>query len=46
LEVIPYEKLRKLDEIIKTNKKLNVDTVLTINRALGMMLSLIQISIN
>lgn len=40
LEMIPYDKLKKLDDILKTNKKLNLDVILGINRALGMVFSL------
>lgn len=38
--MIPYDKLRKMDEILKINRKLNVDVILAINRALGMIFSL------
>lgn len=45
LEALPAEKLRKMDQILKVNKKLNIDTVLKVNRALGMLFTLMEISI-
>lgn len=43
--MLPAEKLRKMDQILKINKKINVDSILKINRGLGVLFSLMEISI-
>ena len=43
--MLPVERLRKMDQILKINKKINVDSILKINRGLGVLFSLIEISI-
>lgn len=45
LEMLGSQKLRKLDQILKVNKKISVDQVIRINRALGMLYSVIEINI-
>lgn len=45
LEMLPADRLRKLDQILKVNRKINVDSILKINRALGMLFSIMDISI-
>lgn len=45
LEMLGSQKLRKLDQILKVNKKISVDQVVRINRALGMLYSVIEINI-
>ena len=40
LEALPKDKFKKLDQILKTNKKLTVDSILKINRGLGMLFSM------
>ena len=37
--------MKKLDQILKTNKKINVDAIIKINRALGMVFSMMEMSI-
>lgn len=45
LEALPGDRLRKMDQILKTNKKINVDSILKVNRGLGMLFSIMEISI-
>lgn len=38
-------KLKKLDTQLKSNRKLNVDTILKINRGMGMLFSIMELKI-
>lgn len=47
---IPFEnieiyKLKKMEDMIKTNRKLTVDAVMSINRAMGVLFSLMELII-
>ncbi len=44
-EVIEKDKLSKMEDMIKSHKKLNVDSILKINRAMGMLFSMIELKI-
>jgi hypothetical protein len=44
-EVIEKYKLSKMEDMIKSHKKLNVDSILKINRAMGMLFSMIELKI-
>ena len=42
METIDDKLLRKLDDYLKSNKKLNVDAVMKINRPIGVVFSMID----
>jgi hypothetical protein len=40
-EVIAKDKLKAMEDMIKSHKKLSVDSILKINRAMGMLFSML-----
>ena len=42
-EVIQKEKLKEMEDMIKSHKKLGVDSILKINRAMGMLFSMLEL---
>ena len=43
LQIYPKDTLRKIDQLLKTNKKLTVDAVMKANRTLGVVFSVVEI---
>ena len=45
IESINDKLMKKLDDYIKSNKKLNVDSLMKVNRSVGIVFSIIDIKI-
>lgn len=44
-EIIPKDKLKEMEDMIKSHKKLSVDAIIKINRAMGMLFSMLELKI-
>ena len=44
-EVIAKDKLKAMEDMIKSHKKLSVDSILKINRAMGMLFSMLELKL-
>jgi hypothetical protein len=44
-DVLSKERLQKCDEMMKSHRKLNVDSIMKVNRAMGLLFSMMELKI-